>query len=170
MTSTAVRIALVAMIFYTATTAEAAKGVKKENQTSGQQIVTGVVTTMAPDGNGGGSFLLRTTNQHKKTAVANGNGFFGNPNGNTTANPNGNLNGNQFHVTPATQFHHVNGNVLNGSALHVGARVRVMATGNQAANVQILSMNRSMGNFTRYGSSSYRPQIPHHNGHHHRPR
>ena len=147
MTSMGIRIVAVGAAFYVAaaaTTAEAAKGVKKVGQASGQHTVTGEVLNV--NHRNGGSFYLRTAHHHKK---------YGTGSGVNAGNPGGAVNaaggkrhhhGEEFHVTSATRFEHHNGSAASLASLQARERVRVTAVGHQATNVQILSHQRSYGN------------------------
>jgi hypothetical protein len=150
-----------ASLLLVSSTAQAAKGVKKATLANGQRIVTGIVMTMAPDGNGGGTIQLRAANQQRKGVAANTASNSGNPNAgqNGTQVPNqmGRYNIQTINVTPETQFNHQNGAVLSGSEMTVGTHVRVLATGDQAATIQIMSNNSSMANFMRHRMNNYTP-------------
>ena len=158
MTNTVIRIAILGVSFYlvtAATSAEAAKGVKKAVPGNARHTISGVVTSITPDKTGYGTFQVRTAQHHKKVGVAN-------------AGANGGNGTQHVHVTAATRIEHHNGSAVstvNVAALQKGQHVRVTSTGQQAQSVQIITHNRYRGSYTRHRASNYHPHYAHHSNH-----
>lgn len=131
-----------------ASTAQAAKGVKKvAPANNASRVISGVVTHVAHK-NGSGSFQVRTAHHHKKVT--------GTATTAATSNPQQRV---QLHVTAATHFGHSNGTPASFAALRAGERVRVQATGHNANAVQIMSQHRIRGTFARYRGRTYNPYV-----------
>ena len=144
-----------------ASTAEAAKGIKKGAQANGTHTMRGIVTNITPDKSGYGIFEIRTAYKHQKNNGVN------NANGATSQQQH-----RKFDVTNATTFQHHMGNamnIVNPAALHRGQLVAVKYVGQHAEQVHIYtpvmhSSGRYYGNFMRHRPMAYYP----HQYHHHR--
>ena len=142
-----------------ASTAEAAKGVKKAASGNGQRTLVGTVVSVSPDKTGYGVFKLKTGTHHKKMIP------FANAPANAKVNQQNKPVTHELNVTSATRFEHHNGNsvsIVTPAALKKGERVRVRATGPQAQTVQILTNHRYAGRMIRYRANNYRPHLYHH--------
>jgi len=126
-----------------ASTAEAAKGVKKNLPAGGAHEFSGEITHV---NHKGGEFHLRTAHSHKKVG----------------ANA-GRNQGHEFRVTSATRFEGAGGGHAGLVALHGGERARVRAIGTNAERVHILSHHRSHGSFYRH--RPYRGIVHYHQHH-----
>jgi len=141
-----------------ASTAEAAKGVKKTANGNGHRTLVGTVVSINPDKTGYGVFHLKTGNHHKKMSA------YTNAPTNAAVNVQNKPVVHQLNVSSATRFEHHNGNsvsVVTPAALKKGERVRVRASGTQAQTVQILTNHRYSGRMIRYRANNYRPHMYH---------
>ena len=141
-----------------ASTAEAAKGVKKSANGNGQRTLVGTVVSINPDKTGYGVFKLKTGTHHKKINA------YTNAPANAKVNQQNKPAMHELAVSSATRFEHHNGNsvsVVTPAALKKGERVRVRASGTQAQIVQILTNHRYAGRMIRYRANNYRPHLYH---------
>ena len=153
-------IVVAAIVFVsTAGSAEAAKGVKKNNAANTPRVVTGQILNVKYN-NGGGSIFLKTPQTVKN--VANGQKVAPN------ANP-----GHEFIATNNTRLVNYNGTPGNPTSLQRGVRVRLTTTGTNTSAIQILTHSRARGHVVRSGTNRYFPHMMNHtvlHPHHHRRR
>jgi hypothetical protein len=162
MTSSSFRLAAVGAALYlaaVASSAEAAKGVKKVGQVNGQRTITGEVIAVNHQK---GTFHVRTAHHHKKLGAGNGGNVAKPANAPNAAGGKRHHHGDEFNVNSATRFEHHGGGAASLASLHQGERVRVRAVGHQAENVHILSHAHSRGNFQRHRPNRYHPPYHHH--------
>lgn len=152
----------------TVSTAEAAKGIKKGNQTNGTHTVHGIVTSITPDKSGYGVFQIRSSYNHRKSSGTNP---ASTSNGSGSNHPH-----RTFNVSSSTAFrHHASGpyggtNSVGPTALQRGQHVTVRYTGQHADQIQIntsTSMMRIPGRFYHNYYSRHRPVVYNPYAYHH---
>ena len=116
-------------------TAEAAKGTKKNNQTTVHGQVVGLHGIGMQNGTAGAALTIKVPH-HKKTGAALAGGAGSHQSQRT------------FHLTAATRFERLVGTQLqpaNIAAVHLGSHVLVHAQGNQAEKVVVTGQSGRMG-------------------------